>query len=91
MFLVLIIFFFTFALGNNCIAEVEVELWGNCYNIQTTTQLNVSGAGLSGEIPAQIGSLSNLYLIDLSNNRLSGQIPLEIGNLINLNFFRMYF
>ena len=86
MFVVLIISIFSFTFGHNCIDKIEVELWGECYNIEETTKLSVSGAGLKGSIPLQIGDLSNLYFIDLSNNRLSGSIPSSIGKLIDLEF-----
>jgi Leucine-rich repeat (LRR) protein len=39
---------------------------------------------LSGEIPAELGSLSNLESLDLSGNALSGEIPAELGSLSNL-------
>jgi Leucine-rich repeat (LRR) protein len=84
---VLTLYFFTLLFGADCINSLEVKLWGECYNIQTTTKLHLSGIGLEGEIPIEIGSLRNLYSIDLSNNQLSGKIPSEIGGLINLFFF----
>ena len=39
---------------------------------------------LSGEIPAELGSLSNLISLILDNNALSGEIPAELGSLSNL-------
>jgi len=39
---------------------------------------------LSGNIPATIGSLTNLVTLNLMNNNLTGQIPSGIGNLTNL-------
>jgi len=39
---------------------------------------------LSGEIPSEIGNLTNLERLFLSNNQLTGYIPAEIGNLTNL-------
>ena len=69
-----------------CLEDVEVELWNQCYNVQTTFKLNLSGSGLVGEIPSQIGSLYNLHSIDLSNNQLSGNIPSSIGKLKKLTF-----
>ena len=40
--------------------------------------------GLAGPIPPQLGSLTNLTLLDLKLNALSGSIPAELGNLANL-------
>jgi Leucine-rich repeat (LRR) protein len=37
-----------------------------------------------GEIPPEIGNLTNLTGLFLNNNQLTGRIPSEIGNLINL-------
>ncbi len=45
--------------GQDCIDGVEVELWGECYNIEETTYLGLSGNGLTGEIPPEIGDLVN--------------------------------
>ena len=64
--------------------EGEVELWGECYNIETTTSLNLSNDGLTGEIPPEIGNLTNLIELILYSNELTGEIPSEIGNLTNL-------
>ena len=62
-----------------------MNLWGHCYNINETFKLNVS-AVVDRSNPREIGQLTNLYSIDLSNNRLSGEIPAEIGNLHKLDF-----
>ena len=45
---------------------------------------------LSGEIPPELGSLSNLEILDLSGNfdvggNDFGEIPAELGSLSNLN------
>ena len=64
--------------------EGEVELWDVCYDIATTTTLNLSTSGISGEIPPEIGNLTNLQHLLLYSNFLSGEIPSEIGNLTNL-------
>ena len=45
------------------------------------TGLNLSDNDLSGEIPAELGSLSNLTGLGLNVNGLSGEIPAELGNL----------
>ena len=39
---------------------------------------------MSGDIPPELGSLTNLTRLDLSVNQLSGEIPPELGNLTNL-------
>ena len=37
----------------DCAGEIDknVELWGECYNIEETTYLDLSDSGLTGEIP----------------------------------------
>ena len=73
--------------GNCPEQELEfVELWGQCYNIETTLYLDLGDTGLSGQIPSEIGYLINLEYLDLDNNNLSGEIPTEIGNLTRLNY-----
>ena len=47
-------------------------------------QLHLYRNQLSGEIPAELGSLTNLTGLSLFNNQLSGEIPAELGNLANL-------
>ena len=68
-----------------CDGLTEVELWGEWYDIESTTQLIRGGEGLSGSIPAEIGCLTNIYDLRLGTNLLIGAIPPEIGNLTNLN------
>ncbi len=53
------------------------------------TQLDLRNHDLSGEIPAELGSLSNLIALDLSDNELSGEIPAELGSLSNLVLLRL--
>ena len=49
------------------------------------TKLILRYNGLSGEIPAELGNLSNLIELTLSGNDLSGEIPPELGSLSNLS------
>ena len=72
-----------------CNEETEVELWGECYNVQNTTSLILDNTGLTGDIPLEIGVLTNLTNLRLENNQLSGYIPSSIGNLINLTNLRL--
>ena len=48
------------------------------------TQLILDNNQLTGEISAELGSLSSLTVLDLHNNQLTGEIPAELGNLTNL-------
>ena len=72
-----------------CIEGVEVELWGECYNIEETTSLILFFQELTGEIPPEIGQLENLTYLNLSSNNLSGEIPPEIGQLENLIYLNL--
>ena len=83
------------SIGLGCVDEVEVELWGDCYNIETTTFINLSyqeGSDyppLSGEIPSEIGQLVNMTDLYLGGNELT-LIPNQIGNLVNLQSLFLY-
>ena len=48
------------------------------------TVLSLGGNGLTGPIPASLGSLTNLRHLDLSWNDLGGSIPGELGRLASL-------
>ena len=61
-----------------------VELWGECYSIENTAELDSSYIGLTGEIPPEIGNLINLGSLILKENQLSGEIIPEISYLTNL-------
>ena len=67
----------------NCDSD-EVELWDECYSITNTTWLGRINEGLTGEIPSEIGQLTNLVTLKLQYNELTGSIPPEIGNLTSL-------
>ena len=48
------------------------------------THLDLRTNQLTGEIPAELGNLTNLTHLYLSGNQLTGEIPAELGNLTNL-------
>ncbi len=47
-------------------------------------RLFLSGQGLSGTIPPEMGDLTDLEVLWLHSNNLRGPIPAELGNLSNL-------
>ena len=71
--------------GQDCDEGVEVELWGGCYNIEETIYLDLSNSGLTGEIPPEIGNLTNLTDLRLEYNQLTGEIPQAVCDLIENN------
>ena len=68
----------------------NVELWGECYNIEETNSIIIIVSNFNEEIPVEIGKLTNLIALILNNNQLTGEIPPEIGNLTNLMDLRIY-
>jgi hypothetical protein len=81
------------AWGQNCTADDGTDgivLWGDCYSIENTIELDLSNSGLDGSIPPEIGNLTNLTKLKLYNNQLTGEIPPEIGNLTNLTYLYLY-
>ena len=75
--------------GDNYVDETcgscYVNLLGECYNIKTTTYLDLWGNQFSGEIPFSIGNLTNLTYLSLYYNQLTGVISSEVCDLINNN------
>ncbi len=49
-------------------------------------ELNLSGRGLSGSIPTELGDLTSLTRINMNASELSGNIPSSLGNLLNLEY-----
>ncbi len=72
--------------SNNWLSDAPLGEW---YGVITNddgrvTELRLYDNGLSGEIPPELGSLSNLTRLRLGNNELIGEIPAELGSLSNL-------
>ena len=75
-----------FGQTDNCetVTGDTINLWGVDYSVDCTTELDLSNSGLTGEIPPEIGNLTNLSYLNLEDNQLTGSIPPEIGNLTKL-------
>lgn len=55
------------------------------------TKIQLAYESLSGTLPAELGNLGNLEVLDLKNNYyLGGTIPPELGNLVNLQELNFY-
>ncbi|XP_060672817.1 MDIS1-interacting receptor like kinase 2-like [Ziziphus jujuba] len=83
------------ALEREAKARQRTGWWSNYVNTSTspcnlTVYLDVSGAGLVGSIPAEIGKSSKLIYVDLFSNCLTGQLPLSLGNLSQLQMLNIY-
>ncbi|XP_073024376.1 uncharacterized protein [Primulina eburnea] len=59
---------------------------GDCKSL---TRLRLSGNKIAGEIPKEIGFLTNLSFLDLSDNHLNGSVPDEIGNCGELQMLNL--
>ena len=81
----------SWAIGNNWLSDMPLGAW---YGVTTAEGNQVTGLALgynelSGEIPTELGSLTNLVELDLSSNGLTGAIPSELGNLTNLKVLNL--
>ena len=54
------------------------------------TWLVLSGNGLTGPIPVELGSLTNLEALSLSENALAGPVPAWLGNLTGLWWLNLF-
>ena len=68
---------------------------GEWYGVSTdgggrVTRLSIDNNWLRGEIPPELGNLSNLEDLRLDANQLSGEIPPELSNLSNLGKYEAF-
>ena len=72
--------------NRNWLSDAPLGAW---YGVYTNSQGQVTGLDLAknrldGDLPSELGGLSNLIGLILNDNRLSGKIPPELGDLIHL-------
>ena len=72
--------------NDNWLSDVPLGEWRGVTTNDDgrVTDLRRGGNELSGEIPPELGSLSNLEELYLKGNGLSGEIPPELGSLSNV-------
>jgi len=56
----------------------------------SVTELGPVGNRLTGELPPELGSLTNLTRLDLAHNWITGDIPSEFGNLTDLTYVALF-
>ena len=65
--------------------DLSIDEWeGVVIGADRVWGIDLGERGLSGSLPAELGSLSELGYLWLYDNELSGLIPPELGNLANL-------
>ena len=79
--------------NNNWLSDVPISEWEGVTTDGNgrVTELKLVANQLSGEIPAELGSLSNLTSLRLRYTDLSGEIPPELGSLSNLTSLDLSF
>ena len=77
--------------NTNWLTDAPLSQWHGVETDSTgrVTDLHLSLNQLSGEIPAELGDLTNLYGLHLSDNQLTGEIPAELGSLTNLTWLHL--
>ena len=78
--------------NTNWLSDAPLDEW---HGVRITRTGRVSlvwleANGLSGEIPPEVGNLSELDELNLANNNLSGELPPELGRLLNLIRLRLH-
>tara|TARA_B100000886_G_scaffold190585_1_gene131171 strand:- start:139 stop:1707 length:1569 start_codon:yes stop_codon:yes gene_type:complete len=66
-----------------------VKIWNEEYSILSTKEIDLSSMKLFGEIPSELGLLSNLEILRLQNNFLSGPMPESFSNLKKLRLLNL--
>jgi hypothetical protein len=78
-----------FGLYNIALNEADLILAIGGRKSSNTARLAEVGNQLGGQIPAELGSLSNLDFLNLASNEMTGEIPRELGGLEGLEQLRL--
>ena len=78
--------------NTNWLSDAPLGEW---YGVDTNdngrvVELELDDNNLTGELPTELGNLTNLEDLELSDNDLAGQIPPEFGRLSNLDDLNLY-
>ena len=77
--------------SDNWLSDAPLGEWkGVLTDDRRVVVLYLGDNGLTGEIPPELGSLSNLTALYLGDNGLTGEIPPELGSLSNLTDLSLY-
>ena len=70
----------------NWLSDAQLDRWHGVITDDDgrVTWIDLPDNQLSGPIPVELGSLTNLRTLNLRNNQLNGPIPVELGSLTNL-------
>ena len=79
--------------NTNWLTDAPLEQW---YGVSTADSdgrvdtLRLVDNQLTGEVPPELGILSDLEYLSLDGNSLTGEIPSELGDLSNLEYLSLY-
>ncbi len=75
--------------GDNWNTQEDIATWeGVTVENEAITGLDLSGFGLDGQLPSEIGDFTSLRMLNLGNNpNLTGSLPANLGNLGELRRF----
>ena len=75
--------------STNWLSEQPLQYWKGVHINEDgrIVELRLGGNNLSGQIPPELGNLSNLERLEPYENQLTGAIPFELGNLSKLERF----
>ncbi|CAA0828839.1 RNI-like superfamily protein [Striga hermonthica] len=76
-------FFNCFVLPRHHPVSIPAEGWESIAETLQSLEFR-SNNGLTGEIPVNLGELTNLQSLVLTENGLTGELPESMGNLVNL-------